>query len=363
VSRLDWCPVERIDELQAFIDRHWKAGHVLSRDRELLRWQHPHPSDDRLSVLVADGPEGGIVGILGIIPAGFCARGERLGASWLTTWVVRPEARGDQVGLRLLTRVMAETDGLVATLGGNETTMRILRSLRFHTIASVPRWVRPGSLDALDALLGAAGQPDRAAYWRGWRPPRSQARAAAGGVRIVPWSEDGERWDRLWARLSRDLVGTWRDADYLRWRYLAHPRFEYQVRLAERDGEVVALLAYRRQPVSGVDADVVRVLEAIGDEDAVARLAAEAVDAVSDDRLALIDFYCTGARFGAALERVGFTPEPAESALPSLFAPLDARRARLTGAFWSAAGGGADALFAGPDTYFTRSDCDQDRPN
>jgi hypothetical protein len=361
VSRLDWCPVERIPELQAFIDQHWKQpGHVLSRDRELLCWQHPHPCDDRLSVLVADAPEGGIAGILGIIPAGFCAQGERLEAAWLAMWVVRPELRRHQLGLRLLTRVMADTDGLVATLGGNETTMRILRSLRFHTVDSVPRWVRPVSLQALDAVLGAVGARDRAAHWRGRPPPGPRARAAAGRVRIVPWSGDAERWDRLWSHLAPRLVGTWRDAAYLDWRYLEHPRFDYELRLAERDGDVVALLAYRRQPVAGVDADVVRIVEAIGDEDGVARLAAEILDAVSDERLAFIDFYCTGARFGAPLERAGFVPEPAEGTLPSLFQPLDARRARLTGAFWSARW---PVHLAGTDTYFTRSDGDQDRPS
>jgi hypothetical protein len=362
VSRLDWCPVERISELQAFIDRHWNAGHVLSRDRELLCWQHPHPRDDRISVLLADGPDDGIAGILGIIPAGFCARGQRLDAAWMAMWMVRPELRRDQVGLRLLTRVMGETDGLVAALGGNQTTMRILRSLRFHTVESVPRWVRPVSLDALEALLDAAGEPARAPHKRRGRAPRPGSQIG-GGVRTLTWSEGGERWDGPWARLSRGLVGTWRDAAYLRWRYLEHPRFRYEVRLAERKGEVVALLAYRRQPVAAAGADVVRVVEAIGDEEAVASLTAEALDALGDDRLALIDFYCTGARFGAPLERVGFVPEPRYGPLPSLFQPLDATRTRLTGAFWSAAGPSTHALLAGPDAYFTRSDGDQDRPN
>ena len=40
-----YCPVDRIEELMAFIGRSWKANHVFSRDADLLRWQHRHRSD------------------------------------------------------------------------------------------------------------------------------------------------------------------------------------------------------------------------------------------------------------------------------------------------------------------------------
>ena len=359
MTAVRWCPVDRLGELQRFIDEQWGRGHVLARDAELLRWQHPRPDPGELSVLIADGDGGEIAGILGIIPAGFCEHGTRRAGAWLTTWVVRPEERQRQLGLVLLRHVIDTTDGLVATLGGNKLTMGMLRALRFHVRDAVPRWVRPVSASALESLLHAAGATVPAVPPVDGEPPR-----ASPGVEAVPFSDElAPAWDAAWSeRFAPGLVGTWRDAAYLRWRYAEHPRFDYHVSLARADGgEVRGLLVSRPQRVRDRDEEVVRVVELLGDPDAQAALIVALLDRVDGERTAFIDFYCTSGRFAATLERFGFAPEDPAAPLPSLFQPLDPRRARLTGAF-GAAGRDAD-LFAGEDVYFTRSDGDQDRPN
>src|SRR5688572_16690749 len=80
---IDWCPTERVPTLQALIDSHWRKEHILARDEDLLRWQYRHPSEpDRLSVLLAEH-EGEPVGMMGLIPCGFCVRGERIPGAWV----------------------------------------------------------------------------------------------------------------------------------------------------------------------------------------------------------------------------------------------------------------------------------------
>ncbi len=150
---IDWCPVECVPQLQTFIDTYWRQGHILARDSDLLRWQHPHPEDDELlSVLIAK--EGNtLVGMLGIIPFGFCVRGWRLLGSWLAMWLAAPDWRDKLLGLRLLQRVLADNYSIVGTLGGNETTQRILAALHFETREAIPRWVRVVSPPALESLL------------------------------------------------------------------------------------------------------------------------------------------------------------------------------------------------------------------
>ena len=358
MSAIGWCPAERLGEVQAFIESHWKRGHVLSRDAELLRWQHPRPDPDELSILVADGPGGELQGILGVIPVPYCTHGKRGEGAWLTTWVVRPEARSGQLGLALL-RVAMQGPDFVGTLGGNDTTMRLLRALRFDTRANVPRWVRGGSPEALRALLGAAGvTPVPAAL------AASPAGDAPPGITVEPWSHEAAvAWDRTWhERIAGRIAGTWRDSAYLDWRYVGHPRFHYELRLARTsDGDALGLLVYRRQRVQGREEEVVRVLELLGEPQGVNALAVHLARDTVGERTAFLDFYCTSPPFAAALTGAGgFVAEAALSvSLPALFQPLDARRTALTAALWTPTEGG----FGGDDVYFTRADCDQDRPN
>jgi len=356
VSAIGWCPVARLDELQSFIDEHWKRGHVLARDVALLRWQHPRENPNELSVLVADEDDGRMQGILGIIPVPYCRHGERGEGAWLTTWVVTEAARRRQLGLALLRRAMDGPD-FVGTIGGNETTMRLLRALGFATRPAVSRWVRAGDRAALASLMQAAGANSAALS------PASQMVPAASGAEVQPWSPElAAPWDRTWReRVASGLVGTWRDSDYLRWRYLEHPRFRYELRvIRDPAGGVRALVVWRRQAIQDRSEEVVRVLELLGEPAAAATLARDLVRETGTERTAFLDFYCTSTAFAAPLEAAGFVPEHTLGAeLPALFQPLDPRRTALTAAFWAP---GKEA-FDGADVYFTRSDCDQDRPN
>lgn len=352
-----WCGVERVAELQAFIDEHWKRRHILARDADLLRWQHPRSAGE-LSILVAQ-EKGEMLGILGIVPADCGFYGERRPGAWLTTWVARADARDRHVGLALLRSVIDETDGLVATIGGNATTMRILGVMGFSLIPAVPRWVLPGSRDALRGLLGAmTADVVRVS-------PRARANAGAPGYAVVDWHErHAAAWDRAWSeRFAPRLVGTWRDAAYLRWRYLEHPRFRYEVRLATRDGEVSGLLVYRRQRVQDRSEEVVRIVELLAVDDAAHALLEAVVDGAMEPSTALADFYCTSTSLAAPLRAAGFhDAEHLGVPIPGLFQPLDQGRTALTGAFWAPARWGVEP-FVGDDAYVTRSDCDQDRPN
>lgn len=353
--RLDWWPSAEVSELQEFIDAEWRAGHILARDEELLRWQHPR-SDDELSVVGAT-EDGTLVGIVGVIPVGLCLHGARLPGAWLTTWVVTPSARRQRVGLHLLDFVL-ERHGFVGTIGGNETTMKILSALRFHTRPAIPRWVRTLDAGALARLgvapgLHGAGSDD--------------TEPVAGPFSVRDWSSgDADRWDWYWRdRMAPEVVGVWRDAAYLTWRYLSHPRYRYRIRVAEgKDGAPKALLVHRLEPVRDMNVTVVRVVDALGDVDAVACLAYDLVRIGRERGAAFADFYCTSVRFAAGLGAAGFYPESAlDVALPSRFQPLAPGSWPLTAALRLSAEDDSSTVFAGDDVYFTRSDCDQDRPN
>jgi GNAT superfamily N-acetyltransferase len=314
---IDWLPLSRLAELQAFVDEHWRRGHVLARDAELLRWQHRRRSDpDRLAVLVAE-EDGRIVAMLGWIEFEACVGDERVPGGWMTNWLVVPEARGRRLGLALVERALEAEYEFVGALGANVATRHVLGGFGFAEVGMF-RWVRVFDADALRELVG------------GRELPRAEAPAETPGV--------------------AGFVGACRDEDFVRRRYREHPRFRYEV--------VGELATYRVETVAGSSARVMRIVDFLGDEALAGRLA-EAAEAAG---VVFADFSCTSARYGAPLEAAGFEREDRlPSALPGRFQPLDFSDRPIVSCFWAAPPLGVD--FAGGDLYVTRADSDLDRPN
>jgi GNAT superfamily N-acetyltransferase len=313
LTRIDWLPLSRLDELQAFVDEHWRRGHVLARDAELLRWQHRrrgHP--DRLAVLVAE-EDGRLVAMLGWIEFDACVGEERVPGGWMTNWLVLPEARGRRLGLALVERALEAEYEFVGALGANSATRHVLGGFGFAEVGMF-RWVRVFDADALRELVG------------GREPTRAEAPPEARG--------------------GTGFAGACRDADFLRWRYREHPRFRYAV--------VDEKAVYRIETVAGSSAKVARIVDFLGDEALAARIADQAERAGA----VFADFYCASVRFGAPLEAAGFTLDPG---LPGRFQPLDFSDRPIVSCFWAAPRLGVD--FAGGDLYVTRADSDLDRPN
>ncbi|MEJ7891571.1 MAG: hypothetical protein WKF94_02890 [Solirubrobacteraceae bacterium] len=361
MTDIDWWPVARLDELQAFIAANWKRGHILGRDAELLRWQHGLPGDtERVSVLVAERPDAGIVGILGVIYNRATVLGREASAAWLTTWLVLEEERRHQTATKLLLEVLRGHDGFVGTLGGNEITLAVLGRLRFETVPALPRWVRPLDADACASLLTAAG----AAAPR--TVPSLDPPAPDRGLEVRAYDpEQAPAWDRAWTeRFAPRLIGTARDAAHLRWRYLEHPRFDYVISATWAGETPTGLLVYRVQRVRDRPESVVRIVELLGDDDARGALLADMVAQPAVRSAAFADYY-GASEAQRPPDASGFAAEDPSAPPPALFAPLDARRAGLTAAvrlFGPSAAPGSQVL-SGASAYITRSDCDQDRPN
>jgi hypothetical protein len=357
--QIDWLAADRIDELQAFIDEHWRRGHRLAYDVELLRWQHSFPHDTtRLSVLVARAG-GEIVGALGVIVVPFGVRGSRSLGGWLTTWIATPAARASQGGMRLLQYALEQPFDFVGTTGANETALRIYRALGFSVLESIPRWVRVISDEKLATLCG-----DRASPYS--QPPGVPP--GGGALRISSWREQhAEPWDRLWEQqLAPQLIGPWRDTGYLRWRYLEHPRFTYAVRVAEDgDGVLRGIAVHRIADVRGAEGRVARIVELHGDREAMVALVSDVIATAQRQGAAFAEFFCSAGVVAEPLRACGFTVEPEPThALPVLIEPLNMQLpAALTGAFRVGEGlGGDSSVFESDVLYITRAECDQDRP-
>ena len=310
-----WLPAARLDELQTFVDEHWRLGHVLARDAELLRWQHRRRDDpETLAVLVAE-EDGRILAMLGWIEFDACVGDERVPGGWMTNWLVVPEARGRGLGLTLVEHAMANAYEFIGALGANAATLHVLGSAGFAELG-MHRWVRVFDERALGDLLGGREYRELPA----------------------PTATPGD-----------SFVGCCRDEAFLDWRYRGHPRFRYEV-VQDASG----FAAYRIEQIAGSEAKVMRITDFLRGEALVAPL----IEAAERAGVVFADFSCTSARFGRPLEEAGFA---ILDGVPGRFQPLDFSDRPIVSNFWAAPRLGVD--FASGGLYVTRADSDLDRPN
>jgi hypothetical protein len=215
---------------------------------------------------------------------------------------------------------------------------------------AMPRWVAIPDPSAYARLVGAEAADEAGVS----RSPRADA-----SVNVVTC--DGAvspGWEGAWHdRFEPTFVGACRDADYLRRRYLDHPRFRYEVAFA-LDGVAspVGLSVYRVERERDSAIPAVRIVELLGEPEVQQALAERILDEATRVGAAFADFYCTSVGAGAGLERAGFVPERFFGrTIPSRLQPYDPSRTSLSVALRL---GDVDI----DEVYVTRSDCDQDRP-
>jgi hypothetical protein len=374
------CGEHEIAELRQFIHASWRRDHILSVDERLLRWQF---DGSRSLGGPTDGPavllariEGRIVGMLGFMPFEMNARGEKAPGCWLSHWYCSPDVRSRGVAIGLLTTPRSMGYQAIFLIGANKVASSIYSALGFEMMLEMPRWVGVVDVERTAELL-AEGAPDHDRdtmrqlcadyYLFGQRDPNG-----GGGVAVRQSAHRlGADWDTFWTdRIAPAHIGPIKDSPYLNWRYVDHPRFKYEVRLAKGPlrGEILGLTVFRVETIRGRDDRVLRVVEFIATPQAEDPLARSVADAARDSGVLFADFYCSSARAASPLARTGFKRHAATEGspgFPTYFQPLVLGHSRLVGAFWLSKPLRSDLgqLLDSDGFYITKSDGDQDRPN
>lgn len=358
--RVAFCRNRDVPALREFIGTHWRAGHILSRDESLLRWQF---APTRLGRAVDAGPTvllawlgDDIVAMLGLTGFALNVAGRRFTAAWLSQWLAAPGQRRQMSGLRLVWAAKQIGVDALATSGANSVATQLLTRVGLDPLPSLHRWV--GVFD----IAGAArlgGTTDPSLFRK--HCVGEEVSAAVAGMRLVCWSERvADSWDRCWhEHIASHYVGACRDAAFLRWRYVDHPRFTYQLRFVERevDGTTLGVVVWRVEDLPDYSTAVVRVVDLLGIPQVEALLAGAVCDAAREARAAWADFYCSSQECAAALVRVGFRLD--DDLFPSRLQPVE-RGPNPIVPLWKLP---AHERIGTTRVYVTKSDGDQDRPN
>jgi hypothetical protein len=260
-------------------------------------------------------------------------------------------------------------------IGLSQAGARGTAALGFQPIP-VPRWVgvfdATGTQQLLQTVAPFAEPRELAQALLPYVVGRRSPALGQGSIRITPWADSlREPWDRFWMRsLAPCLVGPARDSAYLLWRYVHHPRFRYEIRVAQAPGTdaILGLSVFRVETVQGHCARVMRIVEFLAPPPAHAALAAALVEEAREQDVTFADFYCTRPDAGAALEMVGFrrhVDDDRTLSLPNRLQPPQPADAPLSGVAWLTKDLRqqlGDLAFR-TDVYITKSDSDQDRPN
>jgi hypothetical protein len=336
------CPPERVDSLRAFFAENYWPEYILSHDEAFLKWQFgptPASQSDHYH-LILGLVDGAIKGCLGYIPVELSVGTGVRRAAWAANWMVDDSTR--RLGLGpLLMRELSKRFDITLALGGNHDA---------HALLPRMGWTDFGQLSRYVCVLNRAETAVLAGEGNGHWPVHagSDSRRTSGSTTQVDafGADVTAFWD---SRCGASAAGTRRSAEFLNWRYAAHPNFEHRL-FEQRDGDRLRGIAVMRiEQVRDMPIRVAPLLDTVVEE-------ARAADA------AVVDFFCGSDRLDAPLRAAGFVgPEQLGAApLPMLFQPLDRSR---TGILFMAHLQKVPEAAGITDWYVTKSDGDQDRPS
>jgi hypothetical protein len=319
-----------VEPIRRFIDAHWKKGHILARDAEFFAYEHVLGNRVNFALAI-DKARGNIAATLGFLKS--VERYE--GADAFTViWKVEERSGDTTLGLRLLHYVERELGfASVSSVGINAATVPIYRHLGFEVGALRHHYMLNPSARAF-TVAKIVGPPTRGRMSR-----------HGGGLR------EFTTYDELRSRLVvEDICGVPRkDGWHVRRRYFEHPVHSYRAFGIEVGEQVRALLIVREVSANG--GKVLRIVDVIGDDRALAGVGRALLDLVIAGGYEYVDLYEHGLDAGA-VAAAGLTLRTPEdpNVIPNYFAPFVQQNVELL-FFTSLAG-----------ARFLRGDGDQDRP-
>lgn len=321
-----------VDAIRAFIEEHWRKGHILAANEGFFEYEHVFGDEVRFALAV-DREDGRIMALAGFLRAS--SDGERMDV-WRVLWKARPDAP-PLLGTEIMRQLDALTGARSQTAVGDNPRTAVL----------VIRAMFPDRL--VDRM--------RHHYLLA---PREEYRIAK--VVHVPDVSPGpattevrELLDMGELRACIDLgalpdVVPHKDEWYVQHRFFEHPVYRYRVFALGADGAAGAVCVVRLQEASG--ACCLRIVDYIGDQGLFGGTNAFWRGMLEDEGAEYVDFYNYGFD-DEALAGAGFAErtEGDENVIPNYFAPFVQENVEI----W------LDSTCK--DVVAFKADSDQDRPS
>ncbi|WP_141506462.1 GNAT family N-acetyltransferase [Paenibacillus luteus] len=352
-----------IDELKLAINDIWAKNHILSKEDRLIEHMFKKsPAHNKICgknevSFLGAWDNGKIIGLLGVLFLEVNVRGEKELGACLTNWIVIPEYRNTGAGMALLDKVIESNPSMILSLGINRSVAKLYQLMKWKVFQNVPRWI--GLVDRNKTLEMFNVNAEALKLFN-----EITSNNKEGNIRISN-KLDKDKWnDFYWNGIAKKTLGFARDFDFLNWRYLDHPYFNYEIIICESIiGQYLGLAVVRKEKIESSNLTVGRIVEFIAEDQVASILLANKIAEFCSDVL-FIDFYCFSAETAKGLESIGFKKEMKQPVLPTNFQPVDYKVNNMMASVYL-----KPSLLNNVDIlcdqawYVTKGDSDQDRPN
>ena len=358
------------------LDECWTGDLILARDKKLFDWMFLRPSvwrQEEYSFAVAfsnDVP----VGQLGGIPFEFNNFGKLGLGVWTANWSITPKARSGPLGLKLLELFRREAGELVMLFGMAPSIEPLMKELKYQVVPCIPRFLSifPSGEHLFRKFMMAA-YPDIADKTLKVICHHYLLRSENFGE-CETYRSISEDWDdSAWKVIARKTIGASRDAEFLKWRYRDHPRYQYEIVGVRHEG-IPALAIWRKESIcndggktgTSLHGNFGRILEVLAPTRSAGQVLARALcqDLINHNVFAA-DYLGYHGLAGETLLSAGFqlVDEETDSAkIPIRFQPIDTETLDLLSCVLVDAPAPAGHYQQECPWLWTKGDADMDRP-
>ena len=326
-----------IDAIMAFIGKYWSSGHLMSTSRKYFEYEFL--IDDHVNFVIAvDRATNTIQGIRGLL---FSSSDKKKRDYWGSIWTANS---GDGNYPLLGTEIRKRTDSLIECrynlgIGQNINTTMIVGSRFKKKIVRLDHFYRlnPEISDFKIAVIKNDFHDD------------------FSSLSDTTSAEQISDIDELKSKFNIEAIDSipYKDNWFIKHRYFDHPWYDYQIYLLSKNGEKASALMVMRQ-VEANGAHVLRIIDYIGDQSAMAGLGSFFDNMLKENRCEYIDFYVYGFN-SEHLKSAGFRnryEEGDDNIIPNYFEPFVQENKDMS-AFFD----------MDKEVLICKGDGDQDRPN
>lgn len=360
------------DELKDFIAKYWRKDHPVIMSDALFRWQYYGygilQGYDNFQLLFDHER---LIGFRAVIPLELQityqkqTKIESCMASAM--WMVSPDYRGMGLGYLIHNNTEKASEASLAIGANPKTSVPLYLRGGYHEIKRFNRYIMPLNDDYSYLLFEKCSNKELS----GWIPNYQE-------VDSIEENNNVEELAEIWSDFTSDIniVALHRSKEYWQWRYVDSPIFKYHIFGGKDKGGIVVV---RIEHVLGAEKEnitALRIVEAIPsipkvwhyekDED-FERLLKSVVDWGQKNGCAVVDFHCTTNRLYPAFRNIGFVEQPLNFqpnvlSLSDFFQPIE-KKAHYYNGYLRLSDKEANRSFNYEDSYFVRTDTDQDRVN
>ncbi|MCR4378330.1 MAG: GNAT family N-acetyltransferase [Rhodospirillales bacterium] len=339
-----------VDAVTRFYRTQWKRRIALGLP-SFYRWQFCAPPENNrqdTSCVILDRNDD-IVGIMGVNKRAFILNGKTVKAAELTTWVISSHLQGRGLGFRMLSYLQQTYDVLVG-LGITADALPLYMTSGFQFMQSIPRFVRVYDLSAISDYV----EIDKL----GKRLLRKQKNTANIEYNYRLASEsDLKCFPEI---VPKSLNNYIRNSATIKWRYVNHPFFNYEIYMIESQGGK-AVVVLRVDDVAGMR--IVHIVDCFGIEQTMPAAVKFVDDYCKENNASVADFYCTSSFISRHFRQVGWFSilDDKWFKFIGLFHPPEMRTPPTTSMVYWARNDMIDLMDISR-LYLTKGDLDMDRP-